>query len=43
MINITTTNSATEEHISTFTVVTNNEIKKIVSDARNAFNLWNRR
>ncbi|WP_420544461.1 NAD-dependent succinate-semialdehyde dehydrogenase [Nitrosopumilus sp.] len=40
MATITTTNPATEEKISTFTVVTNNQIKQAVDDARNAFNSW---
>ena len=40
MNSIITTNPATEELISTFTVVTNDQIKQTLSNARKAFNSW---
>lgn len=40
MTDITTTNPATEEQISVFKPISNEEIKKTVNDARNAFNSW---
>ena len=40
MTDIITTNPATEEQISVFKPISNEEIKKTVRNARNAFNLW---